>query len=60
MEVRFDGLVLLVELGQIGYDVFNHIGVGERVDLGLLLCVGGDTACIAQLADILSKYDLML
>ncbi len=28
LQVRFNGLVLLVELGQVGHDVFDDVGVG--------------------------------
>lgn len=42
MEVGFDGFVLFVELGQIGNEIFNDVGVGKGVDAGLVGCVGGD------------------
>ena len=32
LEVGFDGFVLLVELGQVRDEVFDHVGVRERVD----------------------------
>ena len=44
LQVGFDGFVLLVELSEIGDNVFHDVGVGERVDLGLLLGVGWDAA----------------
>jgi hypothetical protein len=47
LQVRLDGLVLLVEVGQVGHDVLDDVGVRERVDLGFLLGVGGDSACIS-------------
>ena len=45
LQVGLDGFVLLVELGQVGDDVFYDVGVGEWVDLGFLLGVGWNTAC---------------
>ena len=45
LEIWLDGFVLLVEVGQIGDDILDDIGVGEGVDLRLLFCVGWDTAC---------------
>lgn len=45
LEVWLDGLVLLVELGQIWYDVLDNVGVWKWVDLGLLLGVDWNTAC---------------
>jgi hypothetical protein len=44
LEVGLDGFVLLVELGEVGNDVFDDVGVGEGVDLGFLLGIGGDAA----------------
>lgn len=44
LEVRLDGLVLLVEEGQVRDDVLDDVGVGKRVDLGFLLGVGGNAA----------------
>ena len=44
LQVRFDGFVLLIELGKIGNDVLNNVGVWERVDLGFLLGVGWNAA----------------
>ena len=35
---------MLVELGQVGNEVFNDVGVGERVDAGLVGCVWWDAA----------------
>lgn len=45
LEVGLDGLVLLVELSEIGDEVLDDVGVRKRVDARLGLCVGGDTAC---------------
>lgn len=36
LQVRFDGLVLFVELGQVGNEILDHVGVGQRIDAGLL------------------------
>jgi len=44
LQVGLDGFVLLVELRQVGDDVFDDVGVGEGVDLGFLLGVGWDSA----------------
>lgn len=44
MEVGFDGFVLLVELGEVGDDVFDDVGVGEGVDFAFLLGVGWNAA----------------
>lgn len=46
LQVWLDGLVLLVEEREIRNDVFDDVGVGEGVDLGLLLGVCGDAACV--------------
>jgi hypothetical protein len=45
LEVRLDGLVLLVELGQVGYEVLDDVGVRKRVDARLLLLLSGNAAC---------------
>lgn len=44
LEIWLDGLVLLVEVGEIRYDVLDNVCVGERVDLRLLGGVGRDAA----------------
>jgi hypothetical protein len=44
LEVRLNGLVLLVELGQIRDKVLDDVGVRKRVDARLLLLLSGDTA----------------
>jgi len=48
LEVGLDGLVLLVELGEIRDDVLDYVGMWERIDLGFLLRVGGDSAQAGQ------------
>lgn len=45
MEVWLDGLVLLVELSEIGDNVLDDVGVWERVDLRFCLGVGRNSAC---------------
>lgn len=45
LEVGLNRLVLLVELGQVGDEVLNDVGVRERVDARLLLLLSGDAAC---------------
>jgi hypothetical protein len=44
LEVRLNGLVLLVELGQVGYEVLDDVCVGKRVNARLLLLLSGDAA----------------
>ena len=44
MQVGLDGFVLLVEVGEVGDEVFDDIGVGQRVDARLLSGVGWYTA----------------
>jgi len=48
LEVWLDGFVLLVEVGEIRDDILDNVGVRERVDLGLLFCVDGNTAQTSQ------------
>ena len=45
LQEGLDGLVLLVELGKVGNEILDDVGVREGVDAGLGLGVGGDTAC---------------
>ena len=45
LQVRLDRLVLLVELGEVGHQVLDDVGVRERVDLHLGAVLGGDAAC---------------
>lgn len=45
LQIGLDGLVLFVELGEVGDEVFDDVGVGEGVDAGFLGCLGGDAAC---------------
>ena len=45
LEIWLDGLVLLVELGQIWDDVLDDVGVWQWVDLGLVLGINWNTAC---------------
>lgn len=45
LEEGLDGFVLFVELGEVGDEVFDDVGVGEGVDAGLVGGVGGDAAC---------------
>lgn len=44
LQVGLDGFVLLVELGEVGDDVLDDVGVGEGVDLAFCLGVGWDAA----------------
>lgn len=50
LQVRLDGLVLLVEIRQVGNQVLDDVGVRQRVDARLLPRVGRDTACVSMLA----------
>jgi len=52
LKVRLDGLVLLVELGQVGYEVLDDVGVRKRVDARLLLGLSGNAACRDVLARV--------
>ena len=45
LQEGLDGLVLLVELGKIGDEILDDVGVRKGVDARLGLCVGGDAAC---------------
>jgi hypothetical protein len=45
LEVWLDGLVLLVELGQVGHKVLDNVGVRKRVDAGFLFLFSGNAAC---------------
>jgi len=56
LEVWLNGLVLLVELGQIWYDVLDNVGVGKWVDLGFLLGIGWDTAQASQSVDTIDVH----
>ena len=50
LEVRLDGLVLLVEQSQIRYEILDDVGVRQRVDARLGVGVGRDTAWTGLLA----------
>ena len=52
LQVRLDGFVLLVELGQVRDDVFYDVGVREGVDLRFLLCVVGDAAYLPAISTV--------
>lgn len=45
LEVWLDGLILLVELGQIRNEVLHYVGVWKRIHSRLLCGVSRDTAC---------------
>ena len=44
LEIWLNGLVLLVEVGEIGNKILDDVGVRQRVDAGFALGIGGDTA----------------
>ena len=46
LQVRSDGFVLFVELGQVRDEVFDDVGVGEGVDACFVFGVGGDAALL--------------
>jgi hypothetical protein len=54
LQVRLDGFVLLVELGQVRDDIFYDVSVREGVDLCFLLCVARDAAYSPPISTILS------
>jgi hypothetical protein len=54
LQVRLNGFVLLVELGQVRHDVFYDVGVREGVDLCFLLCVVGNAAYLPLISTVLS------
>jgi hypothetical protein len=58
LQIWLDGFILLVELGEIGDDVFDDVGVGEGVDFGFLLGVGWDSACSSLSAHIHKTLDI--
>ncbi len=55
LEVGLDGFVLLVEVSEIGDEVFNNVGVGEGVDAGFVGSFSGNAACNAWLNEIIRK-----
>lgn len=55
LEIGLDGLVLLVELGQVGDEVLDDVGVGEGVDARLLCGLGGDAACLSRQQSLLAR-----
>jgi len=56
LQIWLDGFILLVELGEIGDDVFDDVGMGERVDLGFLLGVGWDSAQARQCVNTINIH----
>ena len=45
LKIRFDGFILLVELGQVGNEVFDDVGMRERIYARFVLGIGGNAAC---------------
>ena len=45
LEVWFDGFILFVELGEVRDEVFDDVGVWERVYTAFLCGVCWDAAC---------------
>jgi hypothetical protein len=60
LQVGLNGFILFVKLGEIGDDVFDDVGVGERVDFGFLLSVGWDSACSSLSAHIHKPPDIRI
>lgn len=58
LKVRLDGLVLLVELGQVGHKILDNVCVRKRVDARLLLGLSGNAACRDVLAPALVAIQL--
>ena len=56
LKVGFDGFVLLVELGQIRYKVFDDVGMRKGVDAGFLFGVGWNAACWYEPGQQLSRH----
>jgi hypothetical protein len=56
LEVGLDGLVLLVELGQVGHKVLDDVGVRERVDARFLLGFSRNAACQDILARVFVAF----
>lgn len=48
LQVRLDGLVLLVEVSQVGDQILDNVGVRQRVDLDIRGRFGGDSAQACQ------------
>ena len=48
LKIWLDGLVLLVEVSEIGYDIFHNVGVGKWIDFRFGLCVSGDATCMKR------------
>lgn len=44
LQVRLDGLVLLVEVSQVRDQILDNVGVRQRVDLDIRGRFGGDSA----------------
>lgn len=48
LQIRLDGLVLLVEVSQVGDQILDDVGVRQRVDLDIRGRFGGDSAQACQ------------
>lgn len=44
LKIRLDRLVLLVEMGQVGNEILDDVGVRQRVQLDIAGAFGRDTA----------------
>jgi hypothetical protein len=56
LEVWLDGTVLLVELGHIGDEILDNVGVRQRVDTRLFSRVGWDAAEAGQRVDAINVH----
>ena len=45
LKIGFYGFVLFIELGEVGNEVFDDVGMREGVDAGFVGGFGGDAAC---------------
>jgi hypothetical protein len=45
LQIRLNGLVLFVEVGEIRNQILDDVGVGKRVDLDVFICFLGDSTC---------------
>lgn len=54
LQVGLDRLVLLVKVRQVWHEILDHVGVRQRVDLGLFALVGRNPAYPGMLVLLVS------
>lgn len=54
LQIRLDRLVLLVEVGQIGDEVLDDVGVRQWIQLDVARALGGNSACTMVVSFIMS------